>query len=455
MRNVIWLVLLFGVAVLAASTLGTNDGLATFYWREWRIDLSLNFFLLLLIGSCFVIVTAIQTLNSLVALPRRAREWRVARRDRTAQAALRDALAQYFGGRYSRAQKAAQRALAIQADTPELVQDNEFTVLGHLLAAGSAHRLQDRGGRDEQLRRALDLSHRSATARAAEEGARLLAAEWALDDRDAPRALELLGELPQGVARRTHALRLRLQATRLGRQPQEALKTARLLAKHQGFSKIAAQGLLRSLAFESLDTAHDIDQLRRVWLGFDPIDRRDAFVAARAADRASALRAFDDARGWLRPYWEQPATIGVDERAGRRTEPRERAARHRRRMVAAAGGGVARLSARRRDRARGRLRTRRAAAVGQGAPPAGTGRGRHHADHGGPPQGLARVGRARAAGGRSAAHRGLLRSRGPARLTAPRPAILRGCAAVAQLDRVLGYEPRGRGFDSCQPHHKN
>jgi HemY protein len=315
MRNIIWFVLLFGVAVLAASTFGTNDGLASFYWRDSRIDLSLNLFLLLLIGSCFVIVTAIQTLNSLVGLPRRAREWRVARRDRSAQAALREALAQYFGGRYSRAQKAAQRALVIQADTPELAQDNEFTVLGHLLAAGSAHRLQDRSGRDEQLRRALDLSHRSASARAAEEGAMLLAAEWALDDRDATRALELLGELPQGVARRTHALRLRLQATRLGRQPQEALKTARLLAKHQGFSKIAAQGLLRSLAFESLDTAHDIDQLRRVWLQFDPVDRRDAFVAARAADRASSLGAFDDARNWLRPYWDQPAALAEDERA--------------------------------------------------------------------------------------------------------------------------------------------
>ena len=44
MRNVIWLVLLFGVAVLTASTLGTNDGLATFYWRAWRIDVSLNLF---------------------------------------------------------------------------------------------------------------------------------------------------------------------------------------------------------------------------------------------------------------------------------------------------------------------------------------------------------------------------------------------------------------------------
>ena len=315
MRNVIWFVLLFAVAVLAASTFGTNDGLATFYWRGWRVDLSLNLFLLLLIGSCFVIVTAIQTVGTLVGLPQRAHEWRVARRDRSAQEALRDALALYFGGRYSRAQKSAQRALVIQADTPELAQDNEFTVLSHLLAAGSAHRMQDRAGRDDQLKRALELASRSAAARPAEEGARLLAAEWALDDRDAPRALELLGALPQGVSRRTHALRLKLQATRLGRQPQEALKTARLLAKHQGFSKIAAQGLLRSLAFESLDTAHDMDQLRRVWAQFDPIDRRDAFVSARAADRASALKGFDDARGWLRPFWDQPADIGADERA--------------------------------------------------------------------------------------------------------------------------------------------
>ena len=315
MRATIWFVLLFGVAVVAASTLGTNDGLVALYWRGWRFDISLNLFLLLLFGTCFVLVSAIQALNSLIGLPQRAREWRVARRDRSAQAALRDALAQYFGGRYSRAQKAAQRALTIQAGTPELAQDNEFTVLGHLLAAGSAHRMQDRTGRDEELRQALHLSRRSLSARSAEEGARLLAAEWALDDRDAPRAMELLAELPVGVARRTHALRLKLQATRLGRQPQDALKTARLLAKHQGFSKVAAQGLLRSLAFESLATAHDADQLRRIWLQFDPVDRRDPFVAARAAARAAELGAVDEARGWLRPFWERLSELAVDERA--------------------------------------------------------------------------------------------------------------------------------------------
>ncbi len=315
MRATIWFVLLFVVAVVAATTLGTNDGLVALYWRGWRFDISLNLFLLLLFGTCFLLVSAIQALNTLIGLPQRAREWRVARRDRSAQAALRDALAQYFGGRYSRAQRAAQRALTIQADTPELAQDNEFTVLGHLLAAGSAHRLQDRTSRDEELRRALHLSRRSLSARSAEEGARLLAAEWALDDRDAPRAMELLAELPVGVARRTHALRLKLQATRLGRQPQDALKTARLLAKHQGFSKVAAQGLLRSLAFESLATAHDADQLRGIWLQFDAVDRRDPFVAARAAGRAAELGAVDEARGWLRPFWERLSELAVDERA--------------------------------------------------------------------------------------------------------------------------------------------
>lgn len=315
MRAVIWLVLLFAVAVVASSTLGNNDGLVTFYSGGWRLDVSLNLFVIALIGTCFVLVTVIQAVNALIGLPQRAREWRITRRDRTAQAALRDALAQLFGGRYGRAQKSAQRALAIQAQTPELPQGNDFTVLAYLLAAASAHRLQNRSLRDEALEEALSLSRKNAAARGGEEGARLLAAEWALDDRDAPRALQLLAELPVGVARRTHALRLKLQAHRLGRQPQDALKTARLLAKHQALSSGAAQGLLRSLAVEALDTARDADQLRRVWIQFDPVDRRDAFIAARAAGRASALQSLDDARGWLRPFWDRLTELDADERS--------------------------------------------------------------------------------------------------------------------------------------------
>jgi HemY protein len=314
MRAVVWFVLLFVVAVVAATTFGANDGLVSLYWGGWRMDVSMNLFLLVMLATCLALVTVFQAVSALVGLPRKAHAWRVARRDRTAQAALRDALAQFFGGRYSRAQKAAQRALLIQAETPDLAQDNEFTVLGHLLAAGSAHKLQDRVRRDEELEKALELSSRSSAARSAEEGARLLAAEWALDDRDATRALSLLSVLPPGVARRTHALRLKLQACRLAQQPHEALKTARLLAKHQAFSKAAAQGLLRSLAFESLDGARDADQVRRTWFSLDAADRRDPLVAARAAVCLASFGAQAEGRAWLRPFWDRLADFTEDER---------------------------------------------------------------------------------------------------------------------------------------------
>jgi HemY protein len=314
MRGVIWVVLLFVVAVVAATTLGSNDGIVTIYWSGWRTDLSLNLFVIVLVVSCFVLTSAAQALSSLVSLPRRASEWRALRRERAAQAALREALAEYFSARYSRAHKAATRALAIQADSYTLRNDAEFAVLGHLLAAGSLHRLQDRPRRDELMRQLLKVVRKSTAGRGADDGARLLAAEWALDDRDAPRALDLLAELPPGVARRTQALRLKLQASRMARQPLEALHTARLLANHQAFSQVAAQGLLRSLAFEALERAHDLQQLRRLWEQFDSADRRDPHVGARAAQRAVALEAPEEARQWLRPFWDRLSELSRDER---------------------------------------------------------------------------------------------------------------------------------------------
>jgi HemY protein len=72
---------------------------------------------------------------------------------------------------------------------------------------------------------------------------------------------------------------------------------------------------LRSLAFEALDTARDAEQLRRVWLQFDNADRRDAFVAARAASRAAGFGQPDEGRSWLRPFWERLSDLGADERA--------------------------------------------------------------------------------------------------------------------------------------------
>jgi HemY protein len=313
MRGVIWLLLLFTVAVVAALTLGDNDGVASFYWGHWRLDMSLNFFVLAALGIGFAVVSLVQALNALFGMPQRARDWRALRRERAAQAALREALLESFGGRYARAHKAAERALAIHDDAAGVTAQREFQMLAQLLAAGSLHRLQDRARRDAVLRQVLGRDQRATTP--ADEGARLLGAEWALDDREPDRALTLLGELPPGAARRTQALRLKLQAQQMARRPLDALHTARLLANHQAFSAAVAQSLLRSLAFETLDDAHDIDQLRRCWQQFDSADQRDPYVAARAARRASDLGAPEEGCDWLRPLWDRLDELGAEGRA--------------------------------------------------------------------------------------------------------------------------------------------
>lgn len=308
MRGIVWLILLFVAAVVAATTLGSNDGLVTLYWSGWRVDLSLNLFVLLLVGTCVAVMAAVQALNSMLTLPQRASQWRALRRERGAQAALREAQSEYFSARYSRAHKAARRALDLQQGSDDLRGDAEFTVLAHVLAAGSLHRLQDRTQRDALMQSLLSRGL------GGDDGARLLAAEWALDDRDAEQALRLLAELPPGVARRTQALRLKLQAARMARQPLDALHTARMLANHQAFSADAARSLLRSLAAEVLDGSRDIEQLRRLWTQLDDSDRRDPHVAARAALRAALHDAHEDGRQWLRPFWDRLTDLDRDQR---------------------------------------------------------------------------------------------------------------------------------------------
>jgi len=204
-RGIIWLVLLFVVAVVAATTLGRNDGLVSIYFGAWRTDLSLNLFVILVLAACAVLMAAARSISGLISLPQRAREWRELKRERAGQAALREALAELLAARYSRAHRAAQRALAIQADTEVLRADADFRALAQVLGASSLHSMHDRPRRDEMLRQVWHTPRIAGAPRPVEEGALLLGAEWAIDDRDAAHAIELLAELPAGVARRTQA----------------------------------------------------------------------------------------------------------------------------------------------------------------------------------------------------------------------------------------------------------
>ena len=225
-------------------------------------------------------------------------------------AALLEALAEMIAGRFLRSRKAALLALAQEAALTQagevLPHAHQLRALAHLIAAEDSQALQDHKQREQHLQRALEHAptYGSNHDLVLCQGIQLRAARWALEDHDPRSALDWLAALPHGAARRTLALRIRLQAARHAEQPREALETARLLAKHRAFSPTAAQSLVRGLATALIDGTHDPVQLQQVWQTLEPAERAMPELAIHAAQRLSTLGG-DSAqvRQWLLPVW--------------------------------------------------------------------------------------------------------------------------------------------------------
>ena len=315
MRAALWLLALFGIASAVALFAGNNEGTITVFWPPTRVDLSLNLVMALLVLLFVGLHFALRALAALFSLPRQARQWRLQQKERNLHVSLLDAMAQLMAGRFTRARKSAQAALAqeraLAALDADLPQARQLRVMAHLLAAESAQALQDHPARDAHLQQALnDRDERGTPSLLPElrEGLQLRSARWALEDRDPMAALGRLAELPQGAQRRTLALRLRLKAARQAQRTQEALETARLLAKHRAFSPVAGQTIVRGLASEWISAAHDPAQLQRSWNQLDASERAMPEIAIQAAQRMVQLGGEGAAaRAWLLPVWARVA----------------------------------------------------------------------------------------------------------------------------------------------------
>ncbi|MBF5006045.1 heme biosynthesis protein HemY [Diaphorobacter caeni] len=311
MRAALWLLALFGVAVAVALFAGNNQGTVTLFWPPYRVDLSLNAVLLILCSVFAIVYGALRGTAALLRLPRRARRWRLQQKERAMHASLLDAMSQLLAGRFLRARKAAESSIAQESDLSQslpIPHGKQLRTLAHIVAAESSHALQDRTTRETHLQQALDSIPPNASTSEQElrEGAQLRAARWSLDERDANAALDRMATLSAGAARRTLALRAKLKASRMAHLTGEALDTARLLGKHRAFSPAAAESIVRSLAIELINDAHDPAQLQNAWMSLDVNERAMPELSIHAAQRLSQLDG-DPAqvRHWLLPVWER------------------------------------------------------------------------------------------------------------------------------------------------------
>jgi len=80
MRALIWLIGIFALAVGVAMIAGLNDGYVLVMLSPWRAQISLNFFVVVLVVGVLLVHLLLRLLTRTLALPARVAQWRERRR---------------------------------------------------------------------------------------------------------------------------------------------------------------------------------------------------------------------------------------------------------------------------------------------------------------------------------------------------------------------------------------
>lgn len=280
MRLFLWLLALMAAAIGIAVTARFNPGNVVLFYPPHRIDLSLNFFVVLELALFVLLYVLIRAFRATVQMPMKVAAYRLRKRERDSNKGLRDALKALFEGRFGHAEKAALRA----AELP----DNAG--LAALIGARAAHRMRQGARRDNWLAR-LDGDQALKTARL------MTVTELAVDEHKPDTALEAVRELNASGTRHIHALQWSLKAQQQAKNWPEVLRLVRSLDKHRALHP-ALSARLRELAYEDMlsDQSHDAESIRRVWSTVPTADRIKPFVACRAATALNARGLHDEAR---------------------------------------------------------------------------------------------------------------------------------------------------------------
>jgi HemY protein len=269
MRFFLWILTLFATAIGIAVLARFNPGNVVLFYPPYRVDMSLNFFAVVLVLVFVLLLAIVNAVRATMALPRRVAEYRAMRQLRESGRALHDALRSYLEGRFGRAEKSAARA----AESPE------FAGLAALIGARAAQRVQEPARRDKWLATAAD----DASVRTA----RLMSTVELLseDNKEAEAAQAALHELNANGIRHAQALRLALKVNQNNRNWPEVLRLVKLLDKHQALHPSLSRRL-RDLAYEALlpRAANDLEALRKLWSTVPGADRLSPAVAALAAN---------------------------------------------------------------------------------------------------------------------------------------------------------------------------
>lgn len=283
MRALFWIIAMFALAVGIVAIARYNTGYLLLVLPPYRIELSLNLLLVLLLVGFTAGYFLVRLVSGMLRLPVQVREYRVSRSRHKAQAMLLEALQEFFAGRYARAEKAAAGSIEL----------GEHAALCAVLAARAAHELRAFERRDAYLAQAATLTTDDNAVRVVTE------VELLLDQRRFEEALILLKSLP---TKHTAALRLELKAQQLAKNWEQVLALADQLEKRSVFDAEQAEQIRHFAQAENLKRkALDSRALGEAWQRVPARQKKNTRIAAAAAqcfialgDGAQACRIIED-----------------------------------------------------------------------------------------------------------------------------------------------------------------
>ena len=250
MRFLFWFLLLAIAAVVAALAARLNAGYALLVAPPYRIELSLNLLLVLVVGAFAALYFGLRVIVRTVQLPAQVRAWRRTQKKDRARAKLDAAIVALLEGRYGKAQQQAQEALALPHSSG----------LAALVAARAAIDVRQFDAAEEFLSRPETQSTSLAVSRLT------LSAEIALEQGQPQEALRILEALKREAGMHTAALRLELRATQAARRFADIPALVEQLIKRGVFDAMQGEQVRIVAQREQLRAlAHDAAGLRDAW----------------------------------------------------------------------------------------------------------------------------------------------------------------------------------------------
>jgi HemY protein len=276
-KGALWLLALFMIAVAVTIAATYNSGYVLIVAQPYRIELSLNLLVLLLLAIISMGYLGMRLIAFTARLPAELSEFRTRRRREKALEGTLDGLKAFFERRYAKAEKSAAAVLKMEDAAA-------FGAINAIVAAHSAHGLRNYSRRDEFLAQAEASAPQEVALRL------MTQAELLLDEHRPEEALELLHHLPSGELRRhAGALKLELEAQQDVGNWEVVLELLSQLEQRDGAEISLIKQLRRRAHIENLRSRMLNPQaLKEYWESLSPSEKKDGKVAAVAARAFSA-----------------------------------------------------------------------------------------------------------------------------------------------------------------------